>query len=453
MSILKAIGILSLIVAALGCSKDDNPAIKEMNLLSITVNGSTLTDGAQNIPTNVVISLSFSNSLDPNAFESQLSLISSNGIESPNIVYSNNASKATLSLMLNPATTYTLKLNAAIIGAGGLRLKDAINISFTTQGNGMITDLPPCTSAPQCLQSVLLRGTLGSGKFEFYSNYPIYEENAAWANLTQAVIVVHGASVNPEDYYAYLTNTLDALSLSESTVLIAPFFRESPASISNDFYWSNLGFRDGNESSNPNKISSFQVVDSLIARLADKVHFPVLKHIILTGQSTGGRFTHVFAPSNRSEAHFPDIRFDYIVCESQYFYYPDGQRINENTNQLYTPASCSGYDIWPFGYHIVPSYLNGTSEADFNQQFVNRNIIYVLGNGTGADGSLNTTDCSATLLGSSRYLRGENMFRYMELVYPGVHQHSKVVVPGVTHDGSVIYQSPEFRTLLMDLLN
>jgi hypothetical protein len=195
------------------------------------------------------------------------------------------------------------------------------------------------------------------------------------------------------------------------------------------------------------------VIDLLIDQLADEEHFPILDHIIITGQSSGGRFTHLYAPANTSENTHTDIRFDYVVSESQYFYYPDGQRINENISLLFTPVDCAGYTVWPLGFNFVPPYVSAITESTFNDQFVSRSIHYLLGNGTGSDGSLNTTDCSAILLGSSRYQRGENMFRYVELRYPGIHNHTRTVAQGITHNGSAIYQSPEFRQLLQDLMN
>ena len=99
------------------------------------------------------------------------------------------------------------------------------------------------------------------------------------------------------------------------------------------------------------------------------------------------------------------------------------------------------------------AYLVGVTEADFNQKFITRPITYMLGNGTALDPTLNTNACSATLLGSSRYQRGENIFQYMELVYGATHNHSKTIANGITHNGSAIYQSSTFRILLMDLLN
>jgi hypothetical protein len=453
MKLLSKIGVLVFILLAFGCKKEEESSVEKISLLSISVDGATLINNAQSIPIAGVITMSFSAVLAPSAFSAKLSITSNGAAETPSITYTNSNSKANIEVGFNYSATYTLSLDAGVIGANGEELDAPINITFSTQENNTITSMAPCTTPSQCVQTVLLEGTTGSGAFEFYSNYPIYEEDAAWENLTQAVIVVHGASHNPDAYFSYLTNTLNVESLSENTVLIAPFFRNVAASSADDFYWSSTGWRDGKLSNNSNKVSSFEVLDKIIEQLADAEHFPVLDQIIITGQSSGGRFTHVFAPSNRSHELYPNIKFDYVVSESQYFYYPDGQRIDESTNQLYTPTGCAGYGIWPFGFNVAPEYLAGVSETNFNQKFITRPITYLLGNGTASDPTLNLNNCSATLLGSSRYQRGENMFQYMELVYGATHNHSKTIANGITHNGSAIYQSSTFRTLLMNLLN
>jgi hypothetical protein len=234
--------------------------------------------------------------------------------------------------------------------------------------------------------------------------------------------------------------------------LIAPFFKTAVEASADDFYWSSTGWREGQQTVNAEKASSFEVIDQIIAQLANKDHFPVLEKVIITGHSSGALFTHLFAAANRSEATYPDLQFEYVVANSQYFYYPDGQRVNEATDQLYTPTGCTGYDLWPLGYAVLPPYVALTNEASFNDQFINRSITYLLGNGTGSDSSLNTTDCNATLLGSTRYDRGENMFRYMELAYPA-NNHNRVIVDGIGHDGQGMYSSETFKVLLNQLVS
>ncbi len=435
----------------MGCDKNMD-TLAEVSVLSISINGSSLINGAENIPIESTISIVFDKTVDKLAIENSLSLFSDIGEADYTISFSNGASKLDIQAQFEYSSEYTLIISATEIGVNGGKLKAPLALVFSTANDDIIKSQQPCTSVNDCLRNVELRGSAGLGTFEFYCNYPIYEEKAEWESLKQAIIVVHGASHNPDSYYSYMISTLENQSLSESTVLIAPYFKPESGPNAEDFYWSSTGWRDGKLSNNDNKISSFQVIDELINQLADKSHFPVLDQIIITGQSSGGRFTHIYAPANFAETKHSEIAFNYIVSESQYFYYPDGQRIDESNNQLFTPTGCGGYEIWPFGYNIVPEYLNSTSVESFNFHFGNRAITYLLGNGSGSDGTLNTTDCSATLLGSSRFARGENMYRYMELAYPGEHKHTKTIANGILHDGSAIYQSPEFKKLLKDIL-
>lgn len=108
--------------------------------------------------------------------------------------------------------------------------------------------------------------------------------------------------------------------------------------------------------------------------------------------------------------------------------------------------------FWPFGYELAPEYVSTLDKVTYDERFVNRNITYLLGNGTGNDSALNTTDCEAVLSGPTRYRRGENMYLYMNLKYPN-HKHKKTIAQGITHNGLAIYTSPEFKSLITQLFN
>lgn len=443
--------VLMLLILFTGCSENSGEQELEfINVLSIKVDGGIVTSAMDNTSINPLLRFSFSKSVNHAAFEKGLTINPSSSSTKVSINYINNSSVIEVLLNLEYDKTYEVKLTGAI-GVNGEVLSEAIHFSFKTQVDSTIYAKAPCLNATDCKQSVLISNASGQGNFDFYANYPIYEENAKWQNLEKAVIVIHGASINPDDYYGYMTTTFEALGISEKTVLIAPDFKSS-AKANGDLYWSSLGYRDGKPSNGATKISSFEVLDILINRLADKNFFPVLNEIIITGQSSGGRFTHTYAAGNRSESEHQNIHFEYIVSESQYFYYPTNERINEQTKNLYVPTNCNGLEIWPFGFGVVPNYLSALEKAAFDDRFVNRSITYLLGNGSGNDGSFNTTDCEAVLSGSSRYQRGENMYLYMGLKYPN-HNHKKTIAQGISHNGSAIYTSPEFKSLLTQLLN
>lgn len=439
-------------MALSGCSKEETPA-GALTALSISLNGATLTDGAQNVPTSAAISIVFSATIDPASFESEFSITGGPLLADPVLTYANQTSKVTIELELDFETTYTFRVGEGAIGKNGERLGSAIMRSFTTLADGIIHALPPCTEASDdCLQTVSLTAD-GTADLSFYASYPIYEDQAEWLDLKAAVIVVHGVNRNADDYFSYLMNALQAGGVEDEVVLIAPHFKNASEAVAGEFYWSGSDWREGKDAAGSASISSFAAVDRLIDRLADPAHFPVLEKIIVTGHSSGGLFTHLFAAANQSAVDHPELSFTYVVANSQYFYYPDGRRVNEATGQLYTPAGCTGYDLWPLGFEVVPPYLAGIDPATYNDRFVDSEVVYLLGNGSGPDNTLNTSDCYATLLGSSRYQRGENMFLYLELAYPGVHQHSRTIVEGIGHDGAAMYGSAALQSLLQQLLD
>jgi hypothetical protein len=440
--------IVGFLFIALSCSEDEGSA-PQIDLFSATINGASMNNPNQEIPIITTIELVFSSSLDPISFQEAFSISSSAVTIDYEIAYLNAGTKAIVTLSLEYNTSYTVDLGTDIIGANGGKLAQPINFSFKTAEDDVIRSQAPCISG--CLETVSLSIDGNTGSFDYYSSFPIYEESASWQDLTTAVIVVHGASRNADDYFSFVTSTLSQENFGDETVLISPFFKNASEAGGDDFYWSGVHWRKGDQSINSTKISSFAVIDEIINQLADKDHFPVLDKIIITGHSSGALFTHAYAGSNISEAIHTAITFEYVVANSQYFYYPDDQRIDEASDQLYTPSTCAGAGIWPLGYHSLPPYLSNTSETTFNLQFTNRSIGYLLGNGNQSDPTFNTTSCQNTILGSSRYQRGENMFRYMELTNV-THSHYKTIVNGIGHDGSAMYKSAEFRTLLKQLL-
>jgi hypothetical protein len=443
--------ILGLVLlAGFSCTKEENTPAK-ISLFSATLDGSSLVDGLEGIDTEPNLVLVFSKAIDAVKFESAFSI--SPSPTALNFEYASQSSRVTVQMSLTPQTTYQMEISDAVIGADGEMLDGDFEFTFTTKADGTIFSLPPCTSASNdCLQTMVYEND-AIGELDFYASYPIYEENAEWQELEAAIIVVHGANRNADDYFSFMMTTLQQVNLDDKVALLAPHFKNNTEAAGAQFYWTNTGWRAGNNSLDPARVSSFELTDALINRLADTTHFPVLKNIIVTGHSSGGLFTHLFTAANTTENQYPGITFDYICANSQYFYYPGDERIDETSNELFTPSGCSGYNFYPTGYNAVPEYVATTGQSEFNERFIHRSLIYLLGNGNTADPTLNTSDCFATLLGSSRYQRGENMYRYMELKYAGTHNHSKTVVDGVGHDGRAMYQSPEFQTLLQQILN
>ena len=441
---------LALFLFSPACDKDTTGP-EPITTFSVTVNGSDLRDGTVDVPITATVEIVFSTALDPASFESQLSVDGGGGTVIDGISYANQTSRVTIQLNLAYATAYTLRVGTGPIGRNGGSLASALARDFTTVAEGS-NAVPACTTGTAaCLRSTSLAGSGGTADFTFYGSYPIFDATAEWTGLSTAVIVIHGLNRNADDYFGYQMSALQALGREDEVALIAPFFKNAQEAAGGELYWSGSGWREGRASAGSVQLSSFAVIDRLIDQLADRERFPALERIVVIGQSSGALFTHLYAGANAVEEAYPELEFSYLVGESQYFYYPDERRIDPATNQLYTPTGCTGYDLWPLGYRVLPPYLSAVDPATFNERFLSRSVTYLLGNGSGTDGALNTTDCYATLLGPTRYQRGENMFRYLELAYPD-HRHERVVVPGVAHDAVELYRSATFRDLLAGLL-
>ncbi|MFA0965013.1 Ig-like domain-containing protein [Roseivirga sp. BDSF3-8] len=438
--------ILSSITLLSGCDNDDDNLLPT-NLINTTIDGTAVTDGPNSVSVNPQITLTFDAVLRPEAFENALQITGGATQPTYTVTYANANSQAVISPELQPNTTYTLTVNAATIGENGQALSQPYTLQLTTTG----ATLSACTSASNdCLRQMQFTDGSNTYTLDYFSTFDLTAE-ADFDQVTSAIILVHGAARNNDEYFTWMNSTLAGLNLSSNTLLIAPQFKDqSETSAASELYWNSNNWRDGDPSGNDFKISSFAVVDSLISQLTERA--TNLEHLIITGHSSGGLFTHVYAAANQSEDQLPaTVSVDYIVANSQYFYYPTDERIDEATDQLYTPAGCTGYNFWPLGYNVVPPYVSTIPKATLDDQFINRSVTYLLGNGNQSDPTLNTTDCSATLLGSTRYLRGENIYEYLQQKYPG-NGHTRVIINGIGHNGQAMYQSEEFEVLLGEVI-
>lgn len=450
---MRSFSLFGCLLVVISCSDSENsPAT--LSVISSTIDGITFGERLSDVAIEPEIAITFSAAVNPDRVREVMTFNDQNGTRvDAQLTFGSANSRVSVRSKLEYSQDYMLSIPAQSIGNNGEILDRALVLSFTTNDRNGTTSLEPCRSTSgDCLRSRTFSGDNGIGTFTYFSNYPVYNENVVYEEITNAIILVHGFNRNADDYFEWMTATLADLSLEESTLLIAPFFKISEESTNNEFYWTTTSWRDGRNSSDATGISSFTVTDSLLFRLSNASLFPVLDHIIVTGHSSGGLFTHSYAAANKYEDDVTPANVYYITANSQYFYYPTDERINGSDNRPFTPSTCNGYNFWPLGFNFVPDYLNGSSADQVNGQFIARQVIYLLGDENDSDPTLNTTDCDATLLGATRFERGENIFTIMNGTFPG-NNHSKTIVQGIGHDGRRMYQSDEFKSLLTTLLN
>jgi hypothetical protein len=304
----------------------------------------------------------------------------------------------------------------------------------------------PCLTSSCALRTLRLSGgTDAPYEQPFYSNYDLLREDAVWGTMTSAVIVLHGANRNGNEYFNWITNAVLALGKSNETVIVAPQFNLQGDVGANDrlLYWSSQGWRRGFQSQNVAavKYSSFDVVDSMMAFLADPARFPNLKNIVITGHSAGAQFTNLYATASPMEDSLSGIDVQYLVANSQYFFYPGPERWDPDAGQFAVPAGCDGYQAWPYGSESLPDYADRFAPAVLGERFTSRRLTFLLGTlDLLTSGTLNTRDCEATLLGENRFDRGEKIFDYVQAFFPN-QNHQKVLVENVGHDAAQMYNS------------
>jgi hypothetical protein len=317
------------------------------------------------------------------------------------------------------------------------------------------TIVDPCVSGDEnCLETIPITSEEGrTATFNFYRNYPIMNDTAVWGNIKQAVFVVHGQNRDANNYFTYMTSSLNQTGLIDSTLLIAPQFKNNTQVGPGELFWPN-DWRAGALSGNTSvKISTYSIMDSLIEILSNKEQFPFLEKIIITGHSSGALFTHTYALASEIEI-LHDFTIEYVVANSQYFYYPQDVRYNPASGSFVTPTTCDEYNEWPFGFVSPVEYVATKDREEINANFVNKKVTYLLGTSdTQTSGTLNTSNCAAVLLGEHRFNRGENMQLFMETFYPDVHNHQKKLVQNIGHNGNSMYNSNSYKELMQDIFS
>lgn len=315
----------------------------------------------------------------------------------------------------------------------------------------------PCLTSSCALQTLFLDGGATPFEQEFYANYEILRPDAVWGTMTSAIIVVHGNNRNGNEYFNWMTNAVLSLGKASETVIVAPQFKLSSETGTNaqHLFYSSNGWKRGFQSLNisSTKYSSYDVIDSLVAVFSDKSHFPNLTNIVVTGHSAGAQFTGLYAAANPMEDQVTGIEMNYLLANSQYFFYPGPERWDAGTSSFTVPGGCANYQSWPYGTESLTEYVSRFQPEEIRNRFVNRKLTFLLGTlDLFTGGTLNTTDCEATLLGENRFQRGENIFNYVETFFSGSNGHAKVLVNNVGHDAPQMYNSSAGLLTLEEML-
>jgi pimeloyl-ACP methyl ester carboxylesterase len=336
---------------------------------------------------------------------------------------------------------------------------------------GFLTSLPlvdrapvaaavaPCTTATAaCEQWVTLGG--GPARSMVYSTYALDTPNPT---VTRALIMVHGTNRNADHYFgtaaaaAFLAGSLD------DTVVIAPhMIDQTDKPRENEIVWESSWRTGGPARSNP-ALSSFDFVDEILRKLANKKTFPSLTQIVVAGHSAGGQFATRYEMANRVHGTL-GVAITYVVANPSSYAWPvavrplpvddadpaaakDGWNLQPDNPIAHTKFTfgpfdatkpgVANYNRWPAGLESRTGYTATMTDDQLRKQLVERPTTYLLGQVDtlplgGFDASAN-----AMAQGPTRRARGEAFFKYVTDVMGA--KHKVIIVPECGHNDRCMY--------------
>jgi hypothetical protein len=301
--------------------------------------------------------------------------------------------------------------------------------------------VPPrtCTAAgPACHE----RFEVNPGRFvRYYRSFEITRPNP---QIRRVLIIVHGLDRNADSYFTTGILVAEARDALRETLVLAPRFQaldDNPTA--DEYYWATGGWARGHLSltGGPTpRVSSYEVVDRILERLADPSVFPALDEIVVAGHSAGGQYVHRFASGSPVEHEIPRLRYRYVVANPSTFLYlgperPDG----EGGFAVPDVAACPDYNFWHRGLEERNTYMNRLTPQEIRANLAGRDLRILLGTADTGSADLDMT-CAGMLQGEHRYDRGLKIMAFMDAFFPG-HGHRVYQVWGVGHSNRQMFTS------------
>jgi len=302
-----------------------------------------------------------------------------------------------------------------------------------------------------------------------YRSYPLEVKNE---NVHRALVMVHGTLRNADHYFLTATTAAFMAGALEDTVVIAPALRSGDKGCGDklephEVSWSCHGdsWRSGGVASSDAKLTSFDFVDELLRKMADKAVFPNLTEVVVAGHSAGGQFVARYAMANRVQDGL-GVKVKYVVANPSSYAWPDGSRplpqdavaaANEwkeeklQSHYSYGPfagaAKVKEYDQWPYGLEgRKTGYTAGMSDELLKKQLASRDITYLYGQVDvlplgGFDDSP-----EAMAQGPTRRTRGEAYVKYIDEKLGA--KTKAMIVPECGHNDRCVYTTDEVLAVI-----
>ncbi len=277
------------------------------------------------------------------------------------------------------------------------------------------------------------------------------------ASIRTAVLVIHGSARNGVSAQAAIERAT-AESGRRDVLIIAPQFPTKEDLDGRDprpdvLAWRPSDWSQGDRADAPvpaARVSSFEVLDSLIAEVGTPDRYPNLQDIVVAGHSAGGQFVHRYAAGTKADQDpsFAErgVQVRYVVANpSSYLYMVPvdyGPRFSD----------CNGVDEYKYGLNDLNAYMRAVGAETIQVSYPRKDVTILLGRLDHAVADPSKDDsCEGLAQGAHRLNRGIRFVRALDDYYGAGTHHTRVaIVPGVGHSASGIFASPEGRRALLE---
>lgn len=300
----------------------------------------------------------------------------------------------------------------------------------------------PCTSAAACGDTLPLAT---GGNIRYYRSLPLTRNES----VRRAVVVIHGNGRNAGDYFEYAIAAARLEHGLNDALVLAPHFRtrdDRPSA--NEHYWSSHGWKIGNKSRDSRRVSSFSVMDRLLALLcpAGSPMFPNIRTVVIAGHSAGGQFVNRYLAGG-SGCPNAAVETRYLVMNPSSYLYVDERRRSMPSGPFTAPRTgCRTYDDYKYGLRELNSYMRRVGTDEIRRRLFTRRAWYLAGEADTATGRSLDQRCEAELQGPNRLVRHANYRDY-------AGQFEKwtgsvfVTIPGIGHSGRRMLASEPARVI------
>lgn len=253
------------------------------------------------------------------------------------------------------------------------------------------------------------------------------------AGVSRAVVVIHGLGRNAPGYFRAIARAR-AKARAEA-ILVAPHFladEDSPAP--GQLHWARGGWMGGEPAHGPTSASAFDVIDAVLAHLADRARYPHLREVVVIGHSAGAQLVQRYVAVGHGVPASLSVRF-VVANPSSYLWF--------SPNRPGPTFSCPTYNAWKYGLAgRLPPYVTDPPAA-IEARYVSRDVTYLIG-GDDTDPTQRDLDrsCGGEAEGADRTARHNAFLADLVSRHGTLASQRSFTVPDVGHSGGRMIDSP-----------